>query len=364
MMNKTENKKSICFVLPGYSRGVIGGYKIVYEYANRLSEKGYDISIYYPQFSKNYHYSFYRTLLKIYEFPYYVFTKIFSKRWFILKNVKEILRFSYKKSVFSEFDVIVATSLDTAFNVHSFHLDKSKLCVYLIQDFEKWFPYSEAEVFESYRFPMKKICITPWLLEKVKSVGENATLIYNGLDFSCFSMTIPIEERSSYEISLMYHIRPEKRFEDSVKALEIVHQKIPEIHVSLFGVFEKPKNIPEYFTYHKNPSKEELNEIYNNSAIYVAASSSEGFGLTVAEAMMCGCVVSCTDNGGFSSMVKDGESGLLSPVFDYESLAKNIIRLISDRKLRIRLAKNGNENIEKFSWENAVEKFVEVVENI
>lgn len=363
-MNKTANKKSICFVLPGYSRGAVGGYKIVYEYANRLSEKGYNVSVYYPQFSKNYHYSFYRILVKIYELPHYVFSKIFGKRWFVLKNVKEIFRFLYKKSVLSKFDVIVTTSLDTAFNVHSFQLDKSKSCIYLIQDFEKWPPFSEEDVFESYKFPMKKICITPWLLEKVKSVGENATLIYNGLDFTYFTLKQPIESRNPFEISLMYHIRPEKRFEDAVKALEIAHKTFPKIHVSVFGVFRNPENLPDYFTYHKSPEKDEHNDIYNNSSIYVAASSKEGFGLTVAEAMMCGCAVVCTDNGGFSSIVKNEETGLLSPAFDYEALANNIIRLISNNELRIRLAKNGNESIKKFSWESAVEKFVEVVEKV
>lgn len=209
---------------------------------------------------------------------------------------------------------------------------------------------------------MKKIVITPWLLEKVRSTGENAELIYNGLDFSYFMLSKKIKERNPYEISLMYHTRPEKRFEDSVKALEIVHNKFPQIHVSVFGIFNNPANFPKWFTYYKSPSKELHNKIYNDSSIYVAASSTEGFGLTVAEAMICGCAVACTDNGGFSSMVADGETGFLSPVFDYKALAENIIKLISDNELRIRLAKNGNENIKKFNWKSAVERFQKVIE--
>ena len=258
--------------------------------------------------------------------------------------------------------MLVATFIDSAFALHNLNLDSSKSCIYLIQGFEKWFPFSETQVFESYRFPMKKVVITPWLLEKVQSAGENAALIYNGLDFSYFTLSKKIEERNPYEISLMYHTRPEKRFEDSVKALEIVHEKFPQLHVSVFGIFNSPENFPEWFTYYKSPSKELHNKIYNDSSIYIAASSTEGFGLTVAEAMICGCAVACTDNGGFSSMVADGETGLLSPVFDYKALAENIIKLISDNELRIRLAKNGNENIKKFNWESAVGKFQKVIE--
>lgn len=60
-------------------------------------------------------------------------------------------------------------------------------------------------------------------------------------------------------------------------------------------------------------------------------------------------------------MVENGKTGFLSQVYDYESLAENIIRLISNNQLRISLAKNGNANIKKFNWENAVIKFDEVL---
>lgn len=367
MKNTTTSKKNICFVLPGFSYKAIGGYKIVYEYANRLTEFGYNITIFYPLFyfinkkSESLIHIIKKTLGYI---PFKIFG-LYKVRWFRLnKKIREKFYFSYNREKLLKYDVLIATHISTAFALHNLHLDEVKICIYLIQDFEKWGIYSETDVFESYRFPMKKICIAPWLLEKVKSVGEDAVLIYDGLDFSYFSLTKPIENRNPCEISLMFHTRPEKRFEDSLKALQIVHQEIPEIHISVFTVFDAPKKLPKYFTYYKSPSKEELNEIYNNSAIYVAASSIEGFGLTVAEAMICGCAVACTDNGGFSSMVKTGDTGLLSPVFDYKSLAKNIINLIEDNELRTRLAKNGNKNISKFKWETAVEKIIEVLENI
>lgn len=359
---KQVKQKSVCFVLPGYSRLAIGGYKIAYEYANRLAEKGYSVCIFYPQFSKNYPVSLFKIICKIYSSAHYFISRLTEKRWFSLKNVKEILRFSYNKEILSKYDVLVATSIDTAFNLHDLALDKSKSCIYLIQDFEKWPPFLETHVFESYKFPMKKICIAPWLLEKVQSVGEKASLISNGLDFSYFKLTKKIEERNPLEISLMYHERPTKRFKDAEAALKIVHEKFPKLHVSVFGVFNNPGNFPDYFTYYKSPSKDIHNSIYNNSAIYVAASSDEGFGLTVAEALMCGCAVACTNNGGFSLMVNNEEGGLLSPAYDYNALAENIMRLILDNSLRIRLAKKGYENIKKFNWETAVKKFTNVIE--
>lgn len=73
--------------------------------------------------------------------------------------------------------------------------------------------------------------------------------------------------------------------------------------------------------------------------------------------MICGCAVVCTDNGGFSMMVKNNETGLISPIYDVKKLAENISQLIKNDALRIKLAKNGNEFIQKFTWKNAFKDF-------
>ena len=61
-------------------------------------------------------------------------------------------------------------------------------------------------------------------------------------------------------------------------------------------------------------------------------------------------------------MVENDTTGLLSPVFDVESLAHNIITLIKDNSLRTRLAKAGNEYIRQFTWEKAFSMFRNVIE--
>lgn len=45
---KPDNKPTIIFFLPGRDKYPIGGYKIVYEYANRFAAEGYPVSILYP----------------------------------------------------------------------------------------------------------------------------------------------------------------------------------------------------------------------------------------------------------------------------------------------------------------------------
>lgn len=43
------NLKTISFVLPAITKGPVGGHKIIFQYANLLAKKGYDITIYFEQ---------------------------------------------------------------------------------------------------------------------------------------------------------------------------------------------------------------------------------------------------------------------------------------------------------------------------
>ena len=78
----------------------------------------------------------------------------------------------------------------------------------------------------------------------------------------------------------------------------------------------------------------QLRGIYNKSSIYVCASRNDGFGLTGAESMACGCALASTAFQGVFEYAKDNENALLSPVNDIDALAENIMTLIDDEQLR------------------------------
>ena len=156
---------------------------------------------------------------------------------------------------------------------------------------------------------------------------------------------------------MLYHKEDIKDCKTSFKALGQVRQKYPQIHINIFGTTLRPNDMPDWYTYCQCPSQEEHLRINNASAIYVAASIDEGWGLTVGEAMLCGQAVACTDNRGFREMAIDGETALLSPVRDAQALANNIIRLIEDDQLRYRLAQNGMAYVSKMTLEHSYQEF-------
>ena len=62
-------------------------------------------------------------------------------------------------------------------------------------------------------------------------------------------------------------------------------------------------------------------------------------------------------------MAIDGETALVSPVGDSEAMANNIIRLIEDEELRYRIANDGYQFIQRFTWEESYHKLKSMFES-
>ncbi len=354
--------KSISFVFSNFYNHPIGGYKIIFEYANRLTEKGYKVYLTYPVREIEPEDTF-KVLRKIKRFITFKLLHCYRVTWFKLNpNVKEVFIKGFSKgpdeSFFKKMDYVVATALKTSYYVNKIKSVTDESKYYFIQDYEKWDGVSDGYVMNSFKLPLKKIVIASWLKDIVNQCNEEALLIPNGFDFDFFNQTVPYEKRDPFSVSFLYHEDERKRVTDTIKALEIVKSKIPELKVYSFGVPERPSSFPDWIIYFQKPSREEHNFVYNNSAIFIASSSLEGFGLTPVEALICGCAICVTDTTGFKTYAFHDRTALLSPVYDINQMAENIISLINNPEKRIKLAKAGKEFVSSFTWESAIEKFI------
>ncbi|WP_250658249.1 glycosyltransferase [Alkalimarinus coralli] len=83
----------------------------------------------------------------------------------------------------------------------------------------------------------------------------------------------------------------------------------------------------------------------------VICSDSEGLSNAILEYMFKGVTAVVTDVGGNPELVRDGETGLLVPPDDEQGLAEALIRLIEDNTLRVALAKNARQAVERdYGW--------------
>lgn len=350
----------ISILLPLYSQKPIGGFKVIYDYANELVKRGHDISIFHPGIIPDHpHYKTKKGLIK----------KIIKKILLLLlpkmkkikvgwhptdSRVNLVYIRSPKENLIPESDVIIATAWYTAKYIKDYKKEKGEK-FYFIQGYEVWNNHKEM-VDQTWAYPLKKIVISNWLMEVGNRLGENnLKLIPNAVDSKQFYLINDIKKREKI-ISMMFHDHEWKGSKDGLRALEIVKEKFPGIQVILFGVKKRNEIIPNWIQYIENPSAEVLKkDIYNKSSIYVCPSWSEGWGLTVSEAMACGCAVVTTKNGGVEHFSIDNKTALLSPIKSPKELAHNIIRLLENNELRISIANKAYEEIQNFNNKNSVD---------
>ena len=101
-----------------------------------------------------------------------------------------------------------------------------------------------------------------------------------------------------------------------------------------------------------------LPQVYASAYAYVSASvdRSEGFGLTVLEAMSSGLPVIATKVGGLPELVKDGVNGFLVNPRDPRSLADAMIKL-DDEAVAAQMGLKGREMAEGMTWDAMVSSY-------
>ena len=341
----------INFLLPALPWRPVGGYRVVYEYANNLAARKHEITIIYASHLNNSGPFSIKKLIK--EIVGYCFFNLIkpSLNWSPLDpKVKVLYVWEPVSKNIPDADVIFATLWWTCKYINEYGPEKGKK-YYLVMDFA-WLYFSE-ELSKTWKMPFRKIAISGWLAQKVVDSGaSDVHAVPLGID-NRFKVINPIENREK-TVSIMYHRAPYKDIKTGIKALEICRRNFPGIKVFAFGPYiKKPALLPEWITYSGRLSEKDLVQFYNKTSIFVSSSIEEGFAFPPAEAMACGCAVVSTDCGGIREYALHTENCLLSQPQDERSLADNIFMLLKNDSLRKKIATKGNENIKNFNWEKS-----------
>lgn len=104
---------------------------------------------------------------------------------------------------------------------------------------------------------------------------------------------------------------------------------------------------------------EELGALYTGATGFVLPSLFEGFGMTVLEAMQCGCPVACSSLTALPEVA--GEAALLFDPRDPEVFGEALGRISNDGSLRERLREEGFRQATKFNWQQTARRTIGVL---
>jgi glycosyltransferase involved in cell wall biosynthesis len=150
---------------------------------------------------------------------------------------------------------------------------------------------------------------------------------------------------------------PVKRFDQLIRALATVRERIPTLRAVIIGEgpqrFELEKLRSElgaesWLTLPGRVTDGELIEWYRRAWVVASTSLREGWGMTLTEAAACGTPAVATSIAGHTDAVVDGKTGLL--VHGFDEMAGALERVLSDDRLRDRLARGALERARWFTW--------------
>jgi D-inositol-3-phosphate glycosyltransferase len=109
---------------------------------------------------------------------------------------------------------------------------------------------------------------------------------------------------------------------------------------------------------------QEIPLYYRAADVLLVPSRSESFGLVAAEAQACGLPVVAARVGGLAYAVEDATSGFLVNGWAPEGFATSAKKILHDRQLAVRLAEGAVEFAERFSWDVAADRLIELYAGI
>lgn len=219
----------------------------------------------------------------------------------------------------------------------------------------------------SYLFIDKVISITPWELSILKKYSDSkkVTVIPNGMDSILFKKVKNNMFRKNFKIKEKYlalffgRLNPTKGPEKFAQAAINITRKRKDIAFVWVGPDEgKAEEVKKLIANYKNMrylgpirGKEKVAEMYQAADIYVLPSYREGLPLTLFEAMASGLPIVASPVNGIPFEMKSPENGFFSNYGDVESLENNILKLINDSKLRLKISKDNTKKVSDYSWD-------------
>lgn len=158
---------------------------------------------------------------------------------------------------------------------------------------------------------------------------------------SLAELKYPAKKRRPYSVLTASRLASEKHIDWIIEAVIQARKKVPRLSLDIYGHGSEEQKLRELIEKHKAGTyitlrgQQNLKDVYQNYELYLSGSQSEGFGLTLMEAIGGGLPIIGFDvRYGNPTFVDDGENGYLIPV-DEHTTQKEKIRALADRLVRL-----------------------------
>jgi len=319
----------ISFVEPHLE--VYGGIRRIMELANRLAEKGHNVTIFHSDGSPC---KWMKCIAKV---------KSYDE---ILNEMHDVIIYNDPNPIDYELAKRARAKLKVFYVLALYERDLMKGINPKI--FLRW-NKRMLILRKSLRSPYLKLSNSTWIYRWLReNMNIDSKLLIGGVNTELFH---PVEvKKNPNEVRILCSgdARDRKGTKTIFEAVEIVRK-------------EDLRTILDRY-YGKRIPQERMAEKYSTADIIVDGQWYAGWNNPVAEAMACKVPVVCTDIGGVGDFAFHEETALLVPPRDPKAMASAVLRLINNEELRERLRNNGYEHIVQFNWDKSTKRLEEILE--
>lgn len=353
----------VVFILPGYSTVPIGGYKVVFDYAEHLAARP-DMQvhvIYHPSRvdlpSSGW---MIRQVAKARQRLRATAVGAFSgrrMRWRTLDpRIKTHLSISAARRLgLDGDDAVIAGGVQTAFAAARIATNFGCRGYYFLQGVEDWLVGADF-LRRTYGLPLEKIAVAPWIRDYcIRAGASQCAVVLNALDASSFTPGPPLTERLSVG-TVIAPVNPQKGAPVAIEVLNrLADMGIP---AQSFGTCRRPMDLDRRVQHYRDPQPAVLQDFYHKSRVFFFSSSLEGFGLPPAEAALSGAAVVSPRNGGVEAYGEEFVEFCSATAEDITEAVLSIYRNPAGFEENVRI---GIDKLGKYTPDMAATKFAALI---
>ena len=254
---------------------------------------------------------------------------------------------------------------------YKFELASSKRIKYKLSRY-RWYSFLKMQKKVA---PLIKQIITPsksskeGIVNEFNCAKENINVINNGLDTNEFSPIDKTDINKNRLITTASADVPLKGLDYSLKALKMLKDDYPELHLVVIGSPKKGGHterlireleLEQDVIFKSNITKEEIRDLYSTSSVAIVSSLYEGFGYPVIEAMSCEVPLIATNVSSIPELTSEFAT-LIEPKNE-EMIYKSIKNIFSDYDKFKQIAINGRTHVIKnFNWAKITKEYEDVI---
>jgi glycosyltransferase involved in cell wall biosynthesis len=211
---------------------------------------------------------------------------------------------------------------------------------------------------------------SPSVANEFKKLGVLASVIPGGVDADFYSPG-PVRNGDAITITMISRFVPAKGHLDFLRMAKEVSKEHKNIRFVLPGTGpnrEVAMEVARKFGVRVEfpgflKTDEDIASLLRDSDIYVSTSYSEGFGISVCEAMSCGLPIIAYDVPAIRDLING--IGNLAPLKNISEISGFVSTLVSDESLRRKMSEASRQRaLKRYTWRKAGEMLHEIYQKV